>query len=537
VETQGTTESLPQDLESAHRLIGELVRSEASLREQFDRRESALCEQISEDQRKIEALQQQLHWLRNHVFGRRSEKGVPVEQQSLPFATSDGAVAPDATDEDAKPEELTDVPAHKRRRGGRKPLPENLPRQIIELVPADEELRCRCCNTAKSRIGEDRTEELDYVPASFLIREYVRPKYACRRCEDGVVQAALPARPIEKGRPGPGLLAHVVASKYADHSPLYRLERIFPRHGIEISRSTLSQWCGAVADLLRPVAAQIAAEVLSSKWIQSDDTSVEVQDRGRNPSYPKGHVWVYRGSDGSAFYDFTWQRNSEGPLRLLAGYQGYLQADAAPAYDEVYAQRPITEVGCWAHARRRFKEAVRTSPQQAAQVVAWIGELYGIERSAKTSRLGDNARQALREQRSRPILSRIRQYLEHIAITVLPKSPLGDAIGYALRQWEALCRYTADGSLEIDNNGAENALRPLCLGRKNWLFIGSQPAAHRTMVLLTLVQTCKAHQVDPFAYLRDVIDRVSTHPMSRIDELTPRRWKELRTQQHERAAA
>ena len=548
METQGTTQSLPQDLESAHRLITELVCSEASLREQFNRRESALCEQfgrresalceqISEDQRKIEALQQQLHWLRNHVFGRRSEKGVPVEQQSLPFATSNGAVEPGASDEDPKPEERTDVPAHKRRRGGRKRLPENLPREIIELVPADEELRCRCCNTAKTRIGEDRTEELDYVPASFLIREYIRPKYACRKCEDGVVQAALPARPIDKGRPGPGLLAHVIASKYADHSPLYRLERIFPRHGIDIGRSTLSQWCGAVADLLRPVATQIATEVLGSKWIQSDDTTVEVQDRGRSPSYPRGHVWVYRGSDGSAFYDFTWQRNSEGPLRLLAGYQGYLQADAAPAYDEVYAKRPITEVGCWAHARRRFKEAVRTSPQEAAQVVAWIGELYGIERSAKNNRLGDDACQALREQRSRPILSRIRQYLEQIAITALPKSPLGDAIGYALRQWEALCRYTADGSLEIDNNGAENALRPLCLGRKNWLFIGSAPAAHRTMVLLTLVQTCKAHQVDPFAYLRDVIDRVSTHPMSRIDELTPRRWKELRAPQHERAAA
>ena len=537
MEPQGTTQSLPQDLESAHRLIAELVRSAASLREQFGRRESALCEQISEDQRKIEALQQQLHWLRNHVFGRRSEKGVPAEQHSLPFATSNGAVEPGASDEDTKAEELTDVPAHKRRRGGRKRLPENLPREIIELVPADEDLRCRCCNTAKTRIGEDRTEELDYVPASFLIREYIRPKYACRKCEDGVVQAALPARPIDKGRPGPGLLAHVIASKYADHSPLYRLERIFPRHGIDIGRSTLSQWCGAVADLLRPVATQIATEVLGSKWIQSDDTTVEVQDRGRSPSYPKGHVWVYRGAEGSAFYDFTWQRNSEGPLRLLAGYQGYLQADAAPAYDEVYAKRPITEVGCWAHARRRFKEAVRTSPQEAAQVVAWIGELYGIERSAKKSRLDDNARQALREQRSRPILSRIRQYLERIAITTLPKSPLGDAIGYALRQWEALCRYTANGSLEIDNNGAENALRPLCLGRKNWLFIGSEPAAHRTMVLLTLVQTCKAHQVDPFAYLRDVIDRVSTHPMSRIDELTPGRWKELRAPQHERAAA
>ncbi len=543
MEIQGTTAALPQDLQSAHRLIAVLQRNEALLRNQlseregqFSKRESALCEQISEDQRRIEALQQQLHWLRNHVFGRRSEKGVPVEQQALPFVTSAGQVEQGASDEDAKAEEFTEVPAHKRKRAGRRPLPDNLPREIIELLPADEDLRCACCDTEKARIGEDRTEELEYVPASFVIREYIRPKYACRKCENGVVQAALPARPIEKGRPGPGLLAHVVTSKYGDHSPLYRLDRIFPRHGIDISRSTLSEWCGAVADLLRPVAEQIASEVLSSRWVQSDDTTVEVQDRSRSPSYPKGHVWVYRGSHGSAFYDFTWQRNSEGPLRVLEKYEGYLQADAAPACDDVYAKRPITEAGCWAHARRRFKEAVRTSPKEAAQVMVWIGELYGLERSARKNRLDHDARQALRQQRSRPILNRIHDYLEHIAITALPKSPLGDAIGYALRQWEALCRYTDNGSLEIDNNGAENALRPLCLGRKNWLFIGSEPAAHRTMVLLTLVQTCKAHQVDPFAYLRDIIERVSTHPMSRIDELSPRHWKELRKPPHIQAA-
>lgn len=171
---------------------------------------------------------------------------------------------------------------------------------------------------------------------------------------------------------------------------------------------------------------------------------------------------------------------------------------------------------------------MRTSPREATQVMVWIGELYGIERSAKSKRLDDEARRVMREQRSRPVLTRIHEYLKQITVTALPKSPLGDAIGYTLRQWEALNRYTEDGSLEIDNNGAENALRPLCLGRKNWLFLGSEAAAHRTMVLLTLVQTCKAHQVDPFVYLRDVIDRVSTHPMSRIDELAPRRWKQLR---------
>lgn len=541
VETEQTTAPLPQDLESAHQLIAGLLGSEATLREtenvlreeldQFSKRESELRDQIGEDQRKIESLTHQLDWLRRQVFGRRSEKGVPVEQQALPFAAAAGAVEEHTSDEEQGPEEapVTEVGAHKRRKHpGRKPLPEDLPREYVEILPAAEDLHCTGCDSEKVKIGEDRTEELDFVPASFVVREYIRAKYACRQCESGVVQAALPIRPIDKGRPGPGLLAHVVTSKYADHTPLYRLERIFPRYGIDIGRTTLSGWCGAVADLLEPVATQIAAEVVQSKWVQSDDTGVEVQDRSRRPCYAKGHIWVYRGSDGSAFYDFTWKRNSEGPLRVLGGYEGYLQADAAPAYDEVYRQRPILEVGCWAHARRGFKEAVKTSPIEASQVVVWIGELYGLERSAKKSKLGHDERTELRQQKSRPILERIHDYLNKIAVTALPKSPLGEAIGYALRQWGALVRYTEDGALEIDNNGAENALRHLVIGRKNWLFIGSVAAAHRTMVLLTLVQTCRAHQVDPFQYLRDIIDRVSTHPMSRIDELTPRRWKELR---------
>jgi transposase len=549
VDTQEATGPLPQDLQSAHQLIaalyGDLDQSsqrESVLHEQIDessKREHVLHEQIEAERRRVEALEQQLHWLRKQVFGRRSEKGVPIEQQALPFATAAGQIEADASDEDSASQQsaLTAVPAHTRRtRGGRQPLPADLPREIVELRPAAADLCCQGCKTEKVRIGEDRTEELDYVPASMVVRVYVRPKYACRTCESGVVQAALPARPIEKGRPGPGLLAQVITSKYGDHLPLYRLERIFPRHGIDISRKTLAEWCGAVADLLKPVATQIAADVLSSKWVQSDDTGVEVQDRTANPAYRKGHVWTYRGSDASAFYDFTWGRNSEGPLRVLAHFRGYLQADAAPAFDDVYRNLPIAEVGCWAHARRRFKEAVRTAPKEAAQVVVWIGGLYGLERSAKTNTLDDERRRALRQERARPILKRIHAYLNEIALTALPKSPLGDAIGYALRQWDALTRYTEHGSLEIDNNGAENALRPLCLGRKNWLHFGSEAAAHRAMVLLTLVQTCKAHHVDPFAYLRDVIDRVSTHPMRRIDELTPRRWKELREQSRVHAA-
>ncbi len=238
-------------------------------------------------------------------------------------------------------------------------------------------------------------------------------------------------------------------------------------------------------------------------------------------------MWVYRGEAGDQVR-LPWKRNREGPQRMLAGYRGYLQADAAPAFDEVFEQSPeIIEVGCWAHARRYFKEAVSSAALPATQVLAWIGELYGIERHAKQAKLSEAACAELRQQRAQPILRKLQAYLAEQRDMQLPKSPFGQAVGYTLRNWQALNRYVEHGALEIDNNGAERAIKPLVLGRKNWLFIGSEAAAHRTAILLTLVHSAKAQQLDPFAYLRDLIERVSTHPMSRIDELTPRRWKEL----------
>lgn len=475
--------------------------------------------------REIAQLRHRVDQLCRTVYGRKSEKGVVVEQGVLPFVIAAGQVAEGASDEETTP--ATEVRAHQRRHHGRKPLPKDLPREPVEIVPDPSELKCSECASEKVRIGSDRTEELDYRPASFFIREYVRPKYACPSCQSGVVQASLPARPIEKGRPGPGLLAHVVTSKYADHLPLYRIEQMLERNGVGVSRRTLSEWNGAVADLLAPIAEAIKKQILASQWIQSDDTTLEVQDPERAPAYRQGYLWVYRGSRADVVYDFTWQRNRDGPLKVLDTYKGYLQADAAPAFNDVYTLRPIVEVGCWAHARRNFKEAVATAAVEATRVLLWIGELYGIERAARERRLEAEARKILREQQSRPILERIRSYLDELALKALPKSPLGEATSYASRQWTALTRYVEHGALEIDNNGAENALRPIVLGRKNWLFCGSEAAAHRAAILCSLVNTCKAHQINPFIYLRDVIDRISTHPASRVEELTPRIWKQI----------
>ena len=277
-------------------------------------------------------LRQRIQLLTHRLFGRYSEKGVPVvEQGVLPFEPVVARpVQPETTDESSRDETYERAPL-RRRHPGRRRLPADLPREQIELVPPACERHCATCDTAKVRIGADTTEELDYVPASFVIREYVRPKYACARCQQGVVQAALPARPIEKGRPGAGSLAHVVTSKYADHLPLYRQEQILERHGVEVTRPTLSEWNGAVADMLEPIVRAMHREqVCRSPWIQCDDTTLDVQDPSRAPEIRTGHIWVYRGELGEVVYDFTWARNRDGPLKTLANYRGYLQVDAAP---------------------------------------------------------------------------------------------------------------------------------------------------------------------------------------------------------------
>jgi transposase len=484
-------------------------------------------------------LKHHLELLRRRVFGRRSEKGteVIVEQGVLPFEpAAAGPIAPEASDE-AAAAEATDAPAPPRRRHrGRRPLERELPRRRVEVLPPESEHVCAGCATPKAVIGEDVTEELDYQPAAFFITEYARPKLACPHCRDGVTQAALPARPIEKGRPGPGLLAQVVTSKYADHLPLYRQEQIFARHDIQIARRTLAEWNGAVADLLAPIVTTIrTAQLLPSPWIQCDDTTLEVQQSGAGCR--TGHMWVYRAAGGEVVYDFTWSRTRDGPLRMLTGYRGYLQADAAPAYDELFRTHPeIVEVGCWAHTRRYFKEAASSAALPCAQVLAWIGELYGLERSATARQFDAAARHELRQRRARPLLAQLKTTLDGLALTALPKSPLGQAVAYARTHWAALVRYTEDGRLKIDNNGAEQALRPIVLGRKNWLFAGSEAAAQRAAILCSLVQTCKHLQIDPFVYLRDVIERVSTHPARRVLELTPREWRRLRAPAAQTAA-
>lgn len=466
----------------------------------------------------IRKLEHQLERLRRHQFGRRSEK-VDAAQLLLAFARSQEA--------EAAPPPAPPKPKRKREGHGRKPLPEALPRQDVEHDVPPEDKRCGKCGAELDRIGEEVTEQLDYVPASFVVRRHVRAKYACKRCEETVVLAPLPPQPIEKGLPGAGLLAHVLVSKYADHLPLHRQEGICRRQGVELARSTLCGWVRDCATLLRPVVTAMKAELLRSEVVHTDDTPVTVQDRLHPGGTRTGRLWVYRGDDAHPYtlFDYTGDRTRAGPAAFLAGYKGYLQADAYGGYDALYAGGEVLEVGCWAHARRKFYDAQTSEPEPAAAALAFIHALYDVERDAREQHLGPAARQALRQERAVPLLAQFRHWLDAQALVSLPQSPMGQAIGYALGQWDALCRYTADGILTIDNNAAERALRRVAIGRKNWLFAGSDAGGRRAAVAYSLIATCQRHGVEPFAYLRDVLERVPTHPSSGIDALFPHHWK------------
>src|SRR6185312_13224794 len=425
---------LPDDLEAAHRLIRELV---ATLRQQAHLNAN---------------LQHQLEQLLRRIYGKKSEKLDP--SQLLLFAREIlEAGGPEITTES----ETTPAPdpgqAAARPPGsghGRKPLPASLPRRRVVHDVSVERRLCPDCGGDRARIGEEVREQLEYVPASLIVIEHVRPKYACPACQAHVVIAERLPEPIEKGLPGPGLMAHVAVSKYADHLPLYRQEGIYKRLGVELSRSTMCDWMAASADLLDPIVRAMLKRVLSSRVVQTDDTPVPVQDHD-GKGIKTGRLWVQIGDADNRFivYDYTPDHSAAGPQRVFKGFKGYLQADAASVYDTLFADGAIVEVGCWMHARRKFYEARTSDPVRSHLLLAWVVGLYEVEEDAKKARKKhpewDDAawhayRYELRLERSRPILDAIGAWLEAEQPRVLPKSPIGEAISYALNHWDALIR-------------------------------------------------------------------------------------------------
>lgn len=505
ITAHSSIEALPEDVETLRQMV------------------LSLLADVDDKNVRLMDLQQQLAWFQRHTFGRRSET-YPADHPVLFDLLTPMSSATAVTDEaSSSGESDKQVKTSSSRRNGRAPLPAHLPREQIEYPVPEAQLTCDRCGQPKDRIGQEVSEELDYVPASFVVRQHIRPKYACKRCQDGVVIADLPDRPIDKGRAGTGLFSHVLVSKYADHLPLHRQEGIYRRHGLELRRSTLCDWVAQSAALLEPIVLEMKRQILTAPKLHTDDTPVPVRN-GPRKQIRKGYLWVYIDPAHNVVFDYTPTRQRAGPLEFLGEYSGFIQADAYAGYDAVFAQGKATEVGCWAHTRRKFYEAKDTAPAVAHESLLLIRQLYKIERQAKEDELEVEALLALRQAQSKPILATIEERLAVWSQSVLPKSPMGQAIGYAQGQWEALVRYADNPLLAIDNNLAERTLRAVTLGRKNWLFAGSDAGARRAAILYSLIGSCKLCQIDPFYYLKDALERVSHHPARRIEELLPRQW-------------
>ena len=507
--------TFPNDVNLCHTLIKELFES------------------LGKYEKKVGRLQHTIEQLLRQRYGRKSERLEDIDPALLLPFIQDYIKEQDEQNKEAQkdiPEKETvkEEITYKRNKPKRKKLPEDLPRETMEYDIDESEKVCDCCGKQLKRIGQETSEQLDYVPATLKVIEHVRFKYACKHCEQKIVTADKARQPIEKGLPAAGLLAHVVTSKYVDHLPLYRLEGIFSRHDIDIKRSTMCGWMAGCADLLLPLYKLMGKEVLRSKVINTDDTPVRVQDKKLDKKTRTGRLWIYHGDQNHPYnvYDYTATRGREGPEEFLRDYKhGFLQADAYAGYDFIFDDpgRDVIELLCWAHARRKFYEARSSAPQLSHTAIAWIKLLYDIEKEIKD--LPAQQRKTVRQEKSVVILNDFKNWLDEISFEqALPQSPIRQAINYTLNGWAALCRYAQDEDFYIDNNVAERLMRPIAIGRKNWMFFGSDNGGRTAAILFSLTQSAKRHNLNVFTYLKDVIARISDHPSNRLDDLLPDKW-------------
>src|SRR6266705_3301055 len=473
---------------------------------------------------KVEHLQLLLAKLHRMQFGRKSEKlARQIEQLELRLEELESKRSeqePNAPEPAPGSAASTPTAAKPTRRA----LPDQLPRQTRTHVP--KETVCPQCQGELRKLGEDVSEMLEYVPASFVVIRHVRTKLSCTKC-DCIVQAAAPSRPIERGVAGPGLLAHVLVSKYCDHQPLYRQSEIYARQGVELERSTMADWVGGSSRLLEPLVEALRRHVMSAHKLHADDTPVPVLAPG-NGKTKTGRLWTYVRDDRPAgdttapavWFAYSPDRKGEHPERHLREFCGTLQADAYAGFNQLYENGRIQEAACWAHVRRKFYDLQQAhgSPV-ASEALERIAALYGIEKEIR-GRPAEERRQ-IRNARARPLLESLRQWFEATLPKLSRKSDTTAAIRYALSLWDALLRYSNDGNIEIDNNAAERALRAVALGRKNYLFAGSDTGGERAAALYSLIGSAKLNGLDPEAYLREVLTRIADHPITRIEELLP----------------
>jgi transposase len=481
----------------------------------------------------IERMRFTIAKLRHERFGQSSERGVVLEQLELQLAdleedASQAEAAEQLAAQTATGEKIAVAP-FERRRPARRPLPEHLPRERV-VYPSPS--ACQCCGGTLHKLGEDVTETLELIPRRWKVIQHVREKLSCRSCET-ISQPPAPSHPIARGRAGAGLLAHILFSKYGLHLPLHRQSTVYAREGVDLDVSTLADWVGAAAATLMPLVDVIRAHVFAAERIHADDTTVPVLARGKTRT---GRLWTYVRDDGpfggpdppAAIFFYSPDRGAKHPEQHLAGYTGLMQADAYAGFNRLYGAGrkpgPIIEAACWAHARRNFFDLARISKAPIAiEAVERIDTLFAIER--EINGLTMQERLHTRNERSRPLVTALENWLREQRAKLSGQSETAKAIAYCLTRWVALTRFLEDGRLCMSNNAAERQMRPVAMGRKNWTFAGSDAGGHRAAAIYTLIQTATLNDVDPQAWLADILTRLQDHPAKRIGELLPWNWK------------
>lgn len=501
----------------------------------------ALWAYIGKNQHKMQQMEERLRWFMHQRFGSRSEKANTAQLQLFNEAEQ-AAEAETATGEspDAEVETLT----YTRKRPGRRPIPDDLPRIRIEHELPEAERFC-ACGGERHVMGEEISEQLDIIPAQVQVLQHVRKKYACRQCEGSIKTAPLPPQPLPKSKASPGLLAFIITAKFVDALPLYRQSNILQRHGIQLPRQTLSNWVIGCGRLIRPLINLLQDHVLSGRVLQMDETTVQVlQEDGRDPQ-TKSYMWVRVGGmtqQRAVLFHYAPGRSGQVARDLLEGFQGYLQTDDYAAYDQPGKQAGVTHQACMAHARRKFTDAQKAAkPGKSAKhkaktkvrpgagkievALGYFAKLYAIEKRIKS--LTDDERYQIRQQEALPLLTAFRQWLDKaLGEGVLPKSYLGKALSYLHRNWQALLRYTEAGYLSIDNNAAENAIRPFVIGRKNWLFNNTVAGAEASANLYSLLETAKANGLEPYHYLKRVLTELpAANTVEQVEALLPWQMK------------
>ncbi len=469
-------------------------------------------QQIQSQEKSIRLLEEQLAYMKRLLFGKKSERFVDPNQLSLELGIEEPTSAPQA---EPLPQEANFKKDKKR--PVRQPIPKDLPREV-EVIEPENLLE------GSKKIGEEVSETLEYTPGRLWVRKIVRPKYALPH-EAGVIIADMPSLPIPKGNAGASLLAHIAVSKFADHIPFYRLQGILKRSKVTIAESTINSWMTATFKLITPLYDCLVKQTLESGYVQGDETPIPVLTDKKPGSTHQGYHWVYHSPQNkTVFFDYNESRGRAAPENILKDFKGTLQTDGYVGYLDMKTNHKIELIACMAHARRYFDKALENDPDRANYALTKIQALYAIERKAVN--MDDHERMLLRQEKSVPILEEMKEWLWHQDnLHLLPKSYIGKAFTYARNFWGKLSRYTQDGKYRIDNNPVENTIRPVALGRKNYLFAGSHEGAKRAAVIYSFMGTCKLNNIDPYKWMTDVLNRLPEHKANKLYELLPGNWE------------